>query len=294
MKILLPLDLVQPVEPIVNALAGLVDLATADVKLLYVHEILPAYENALRTSGQFSDDWEKQYDATATAKLKEAEALLRGKCKAVSSELANGPTAMTIENIAKNERHDLTVVAARDKHNKPFFGGSISNKVLHHAPGAVLLLRGRNATLRHVVIGYDGSKNARHAITKATEMFKLADSNTKVALVHAVDLAEPVKLLGPVEFVSSLEQNALMQGEAFLAEAEKTLAAGGVKNIDLHLIEDDPASGVITMAKESSADLVIIGAQGHTAVEHFLLGSVSHKIATHVPCSVAVIKPTAH
>lgn len=294
MKILLPLDLVQPVEPIVASLAALLDLANADVKLLYVHEMLPAYENALRTSGNFSDDWEKQSDAKARGLLKDAEKLLQGKCKSVSSELATGPTAMTIENIARNEGHDMTVLVPREKKGaKRFFsGGSVTSKVMQHAPGIVLILRNQPETLSNVIVGHDGSANSAYAIEAAVKTFRIADAK-KVTLVHAVDIAEPIKLIGPVEFVGSLEQNLLMQGETILAAGEKLLADGGVKNIDLQLIEDDPAEGMITMANDSSADLVVIGAQGHTAVEHFLMGSVSHKIATHLVSSVAVVKPAS-
>jgi len=291
MKILLPLDLVQPVEPIVSALASYLDLAQCDVKLLYVHELLPAYENALRSAGKFEDDWETQWDQTAKGKLAKAEALFKGKCKSVASELMNGPTAMTIEQTARDYKADITVLVPRERQGaERFFAGSISAKVVQHAPGTVLILRPAGAGLSKAVFGYDGSKNAQHAISTALAQFKIKEAK-QVVLCHSVDVAEPVKLLGPLEFVSQLEQNALMQGEVFLAEGEKLLAAAGVKKVDLQLIEGDPADGMITMAKDTSADLVVIGAQGHSAVKHFLIGSVSHKIATHCPCSVAVVKP---
>lgn len=291
MKILLPLDLVQPVEAIATSLGALVDLGNADVKLLYVHEMLPSYENSLRTSGNFSDDWGKQYDNKARVLLQEAEALFKGKCRSVSSELASGSTAMTIESIARNEGHDMTVLVPRERHGAGrFFGGSVSAKVVQHAPGTVLIIRNKPTKLSNVLFGHDGSVNSAHAIAAACSMFRINETS-KATLVHAVDIAEPLKLLGPVEFVGQLEQNLLMEGETYLAAGEKLLADGGVKNIDLQLIEDDPASGMITMAKDSSADLVVIGAQGHSAVQHFLIGSVSQKIATHVSCSVAVVKP---
>ncbi len=291
MKILLPLDLVQPVEPTIASLDALIDLSKADVKLIYVREVLPAYENALRSAGNFSDDWEKTWDETARKALDLAAALLKGKCKSVISEIATGSAALTIETVARDEGFDITVLVPRERHGvERFFGGSVTNKVLQHAPNTVLILRNKPHKLNTALIGHDGSNNSSFAITKALECFRIKESS-KVCLIHAVDLAEPIKLLGPVEFVAALEQNALMQGEVFLAQGEKILQDAGIKHADLALIEDDPAAGVITMAKEISADLVVIGAQGHTAVQHFLIGSVSHKIATHLACSVAVVKP---
>jgi nucleotide-binding universal stress UspA family protein len=294
MKILLPLDLIQPVEPIAAALSAYVDLANCDVKLLYVNELLPAYENSLRASGHFSDDWKKEWGDTARGKLGEAEKLLQAKCKSVSVELLSGPTAMTIESVARGFGAELTVLTPRKKAvPEKMFGGSVSSKVVAHAPGTVLILRGDATKLSTVVVGHDGSENSKHAITTAVSQLRIKDAG-KVVLCHAVDLAEPIKLLGPLEFVGALEQNALMQGEVYLADGEKLLVAGGVKKVDLQLIEADPAEGMITMAKDSSADLVVIGAQGHSAVQHFLIGSVSHKVATHSPCSVAVVKPASH
>lgn len=291
MKILLPLDLTQPVEPIVASLAAFVNLANSDVKLLYVHELLPAYENALRLSGVFVDDWEKQIDANVRTKLAEAANLLAGKARSTDIDVRNGPTAHTIETAARDWKADLTVLVPRHKHGaEKFLTGSVTSKVVQHVPGAVLILRDVPAKLSNVVCGYDGSETAKHALSRVGEMFNIASAQV-VTLCHCVDLAEPIKLMGPLEFVSALEQNSLMQGEVFLAEGETLLVAGGVKKVELQLIEDDPAHGVITMAKDSSADLVVIGGQGHSAVQHFLIGSVSHKIATHSPCSVAVIKP---
>ena len=39
-------------------------------------------------------------------------------------------------------------------------------------------------------------------------------------------------------------------------------------------------------------DLVVLGAQGHSALSRMLLGSVSDFVATHAPCSVLVVRDT--
>ena len=88
-----------------------------------------------------------------------------------------------------------------------------------------------------------------------------------------------------------IENNLLLEGETFLAEGKNILAEHGLKRVDCVLKEGDPATEIINLAFASEADLVVIGAQGRTAVQHFLLGSVSHRIATRCPCSTAVVKP---
>ncbi len=44
-------------------------------------------------------------------------------------------------------------------------------------------------------------------------------------------------------------------------------------------------------AKAVGADLIVLGAKGHSAVNRILLGSVSDFVATHAECSVVVVRP---
>ncbi len=124
----------------------------------------------------------------------------------------------------------------------------------------------------------------------AVKTFGLNTRNVNVLLFHAVDVADPVKYVSPVEFISKLEQNLLMQGETFLAEAKRMLSEAGVKNIEIALKEGKPSLEIIAVAKAMPADLIIAGAEGRTAIQHFLLGSVSQHIAMHSPCAVAIVK----
>jgi universal stress protein A len=140
------------------------------------------------------------------------------------------------------------------------------------------------------VVGVDGSTNAKEALLKAVELFHLDKRDVNVLLVHVVDVADPIRYVSPIEFISAIEQNLILEGETFLADAKRLLADAGVNKVDFVLRKGKPANEMIAAAKELSADLIIIGAEGRTAVQHFLLGSVSHRIAMHSPCAVAIIK----
>ena len=52
----------------------------------------------------------------------------------------------------------------------------------------------------------------------------------------------------------------------------------------------DAAETILQRAEDGAYDLIVIGAQGHSDIEAFLLGSVSFKLATYAPCSVLVVK----
>lgn len=64
----------------------------------------------------------------------------------------------------------------------------------------------------------------------------------------------------------------------------------------VHMLQTDgnPTQVILNTAREIEADLLVIGACGHSALERILLGSVSDAVATHASCSVLVVRPSKH
>lgn len=294
MKILFPLDMTNPVDKALDQVAALLPLQDREVHLLYVNEAWPSYENVIGASGQFADDFRKVVEEKAQAKLSEASTMLAGKCQKVTKEIVSGPPAMMIETVARDEHCDLTVVMpGRHPAVEQALLGSVSSNVVKHGPGTILIVRPQEnypKQLKNVLIGVDGSPNAKEAMLKAVKIFELDKRDVRVLLLHAVDVADPLKFISPVEFISRVEQNLILEGETFLADAKRLLADAGVKHVDIALKEGKPAHEMVEVAKAVPADLIIAGAEGRTAVQHFLLGSVSHNIAMHAPCAVAIVK----
>jgi nucleotide-binding universal stress UspA family protein len=58
--------------------------------------------------------------------------------------------------------------------------------------------------------------------------------------------------------------------------------------VELLAIPGDTAMVIIEQSRD--ADLVVVGARGSGSISDWLLGSVSHKVAQHSHCSVAVIR----
>lgn len=53
----------------------------------------------------------------------------------------------------------------------------------------------------------------------------------------------------------------------------------------------NPAVVILEVAERIDADLIVLGAIGHSMVSRMLLGSVSDRVATHAKCSVLVVRP---
>ncbi len=295
MKVLLPLDIVHPIKPTIEQLIAMVPLKEAEVCLLYVREELPAYEKVIESVGDFNEDWGHQIEHKAKEAFEAATEQLKPYCASVNSELVVGPPAMMIETVARDEGFDM-IVLTPGTHRKVelFLLGSVSGKVVKHGPGTVVICREGSAPidkLSNVLMAIDGSQQSHNAVRKAASQFKIDLTDTQVTLIHVVSVADVLKLVSPVEYISMVENNLLLEGETYLAEGKAILAEQGITRVDVVLKEGDPATEIIDLARETHADLVVIGAQGRTAVQHFLLGSVSHRIAMHVPCSTAVVKP---
>jgi len=54
--------------------------------------------------------------------------------------------------------------------------------------------------------------------------------------------------------------------------------------------EGSPKASLIEAIREWEADLVVVGSHGMTHLERMFLGSVSHALVTHAPCSVEIVR----
>jgi nucleotide-binding universal stress UspA family protein len=64
------------------------------------------------------------------------------------------------------------------------------------------------------------------------------------------------------------------------------------ENILVHhvLLEGDPATEIVQYARDTHADLIVMGTHGRTGVERLLMGSVAERVMREAACSVLVVK----
>ena len=294
MKLLLPVDIVHSAEPTINELKRLVDLKNCQVTMLYVKEELPSYERMIEGLADLKERYTHEVQSKAKAYFAQIEPELSPLCQSVDTQIVSGTAAMMIEAVARDENCELTALTP-GVHPKveEFFLGSVSSKVVKHGPGTVLICRSNGKPLdkiNKVVIGVDGSAQSQAAVREAVKLFKLKEHNAEITLIHVVSVADVLKLVSPVEYIGIVENNMLMEGETFLANAKQLLSEQGIEKVFCVLKEGDPATEILNLTKSLPADLIVIGAQGRNAVQHFLLGSVSHRIAMHAPVTTAVVK----
>lgn len=142
--------------------------------------------------------------------------------------------------------------------------------------------------VNNVVVGYDGSECSQRAIDAA---LVVVNEGGTVHLVLAYDAPSARQVSQayaavPVEFTSSIDL--MKEPREALAQAAQRVADQGVTVVD-HFVDDDPASAIMQMADEVSADMIVVGSRGLGRASQVVRGSVSTKIAHHAEVDFMVI-----
>ena len=139
-----------------------------------------------------------------------------------------------------------------------------------------------------IVVGYDGSADARQALGAAAE--HVAEGGV-VHVVTAFDEPARHEISKMIERLPDEIQNAGsidVTPRGYLRDAEIMLENRGIKHQG-HFVEDRAASAILDVADQVGADLIVIGTRGLGRVERFLRGSVSARIANHARTSLMMI-----
>jgi nucleotide-binding universal stress UspA family protein len=146
------------------------------------------------------------------------------------------------------------------------------------------------AVTEQILIGYDGSNEAAHAIDTAAAL--LAPRHALVltvapAMTFAEGVAATSSLVPGGAFEDLNRADALRLAEAgaaharragFDAEARATTAPTTWK-------------GIIDVADELDAAAIVLGSRGRSGFREFALGSVSHDVATHARRPLVIVPP---
>jgi nucleotide-binding universal stress UspA family protein len=179
---------------------------------------------------------------------------------------------------------DLLVVGARGVGGfEALLLGSVSNQCLHHATIPVAVVRPGGAAPERpgrIVVGVDGSETSHQALQWAVDEARLRHATLEA--VHAWSL--PASAMPFVHDMLGFEQAA----RDVLDRALESIDVSDLDPpIDGQLVHGGPAPVLLDAAE--NADLVVVGSRGLGGFKELMLGSVSHRLATHGRCPVVVI-----
>lgn len=132
-----------------------------------------------------------------------------------------------------------------------------------------------------IIVGIDGSANARAALRWSISHARTGDT---IRLLHAWSASPAIVDAGLARADDGTAAQALLRHEA--SRAHNLGPSPGVE-ITTSAVQGDPRVALIEAARE--ADLLVIGARGHSGISGLLMGSACSYLTRHAPCPTVVV-----
>ena len=139
-----------------------------------------------------------------------------------------------------------------------------------------------------ILLATDGSAASEHAASLAVE---LAKAHGRLMALYVVD---PYPYLGIGESnpmgLQAYTSAALEHAASAHAKVQALCERAGVP-FEPHVAEDvTAASGILQTARQTEADLIVVGSHGRTGIARLMLGSVAGKVVAESPVPVLVAR----
>lgn len=130
----------------------------------------------------------------------------------------------------------------------------------------------------------DGSETAFHAFA-----FALAVAKQNQSELHMVCVEELPYLADFIEEVEQTTEAAARRFESVLERARGLAEEQGLK-LTTHLFAGHPVRDIVKLAADLNADLLVIGAKGHSELYERMIGSRADRIIQLAQCPVLIVK----
>ena len=133
-----------------------------------------------------------------------------------------------------------------------------------------------------ILVAYDGSPQAEHALDVAFSLAKTTHS--KVVILAVVRPPEPALR---AELHAILEEAQEHYAQSFASIEER--AKQNQIEVQTDLAVGNPADQIIHRAEKIQASLIVMGKRGRSAIERWVLGSNSERVLRYAHCPVMVV-----
>ncbi|MHB8245994.1 MAG: universal stress protein [Acidimicrobiales bacterium] len=142
---------------------------------------------------------------------------------------------------------------------------------------------GPGGMIRRILVGYDGSSEAQHALQVAVALAADLNGDAHVLLV----VRPPAHAETPEERTEAAEAEKLNLSRGLSSVQNQTQHRSEV-SIEV-VYADDPASAIATYAERHGFDLVVVGGHGREQMTHRGIGHSLEALLRHHPCPVMVV-----
>jgi nucleotide-binding universal stress UspA family protein len=130
----------------------------------------------------------------------------------------------------------------------------------------------------------DGSENAYHALALALAIAQQNQSELHMVCVEEVSYLP--------EFIEEVRQEAGTAARRYHGVLQRSRAMADESHVHLqtHVLAGHPVRDIVGLAADLKADLLVIGATGHSALYERMVGSRADRIVQLARCPVLVVK----
>ncbi|SEM71460.1 universal stress protein [Palleronia pelagia] len=129
---------------------------------------------------------------------------------------------------------------------------------------------------KKILVPFDGSDPAEHALTVAANLAKSQDATLHVAFVPEPETTALAVGAGAVEIPVNTEE--LERHTKEVVDRAKTAAAARGCDVEPDVLNGRPADAILAHADKLGADLIVVGRRGMGTLTGLLMGSLSHKL----------------
>ncbi|XP_048739038.2 stress response protein NhaX-like isoform X2 [Ostrea edulis] len=148
-----------------------------------------------------------------------------------------------------------------------------------------------NRLSKNVVIAFDGSEHAKYAVKFYAERLHMPGDH--VFLVYSVEVSDVIQQapfsMDP-DLFKELVQKEVKRIQDDLIEFAKYLRSMKLEGTVKSTHAQKPGEGILSIAKDVHASLIITGCRGQSKLRRTFLGSVSDYVMHHSPVPVLVCR----
>lgn len=220
----------------------------------------------------------------------------------VTTVVREGGAPYQITEVARALEADLIVLSTHGYTGlRHAWMGSTAERVVRHAPCPVLTIRAREIPLRfpddrpccfrHILIPSDFSPTSDKALVYAAALGARCGADYR--LLHVVE-PPPYPEFG---YAHVPAREAALRAEAterLEVEARRQLGADRMDGTTLRVRAGRASFEIAAEARESGADLIVIGTHGHSVWKQLVLGSTTEEVVRHADCPVLIVRDCEH
>jgi nucleotide-binding universal stress UspA family protein len=235
-------------------------------------------------------------DALETKLLEQAQCSLSDLAQHVAAShgctietvLRQGSALATLVGLAEERQADLLVMGARGEHfMRERLLGSTTERVLRTSRHPLLAVKQRpHAPYQRILAPVDFSDHAAAAINAAHAWLPEAD----IVLLHAfeVELESTLQLAGASDsqihqFRAQARDAAHQAMDAFIGQLQVPAS-----RLSRTFVHGAPTLHILEHEQMMDADLIVMGKHGQSALEEWLLGSVTQHVLAYSGCDVFI------